>query len=74
MLAAATETATKTRRSRRGGAKKEAGATPTVEAAAPVAVEEPSAEVVEEETPSATVVEDETPATETSSEEEKVAE
>jgi large subunit ribosomal protein L17 len=74
MLAAATETATKTRRSRRGGAKKEAGAT-TVEAAAPVAVEEPSAEVVEEETPSATVVEDETPAaSETSSEEEKAAE
>ena len=74
MLAAATETATKTRRSRRGGAKKEAGAT-TVEAAAPVAVEEPSAEVVEE-TPSATVVEDETPAAEaeTSSEEEKKAE
>jgi large subunit ribosomal protein L17 len=72
MLAAATETATKTRRSRRGGAKKEAGAT-TVEAAAPVAVEEPSAEVVEEETPSATVVEDETPAAE-SSEEEKKAE
>jgi large subunit ribosomal protein L17 len=71
MLAAATETATKTRRSRRGGAKKEAGAT-TVEAAAPVAVEEPSAEVVEE-TPSATVVEDETPAAE-SSEEEKKAE
>jgi large subunit ribosomal protein L17 len=69
MLAAATETATKTRRSRRGGAKKEAGAT-TVEAAAPVAVEEPSAEVVEE-TPSATVVEDETPATETSEEEKK---
>jgi large subunit ribosomal protein L17 len=79
MLAAATETATKTRRSRRGGAKKEAGATAT-EAAAPVAVaEEPSAEVVEEETPSATVVEeetpaaDETPATE-STEEEKKAE
>jgi large subunit ribosomal protein L17 len=71
MLAAATETATKTRRSRRGGAKKEAGAT-TVEAAAPVAVEEPSAEVVEE-TPSAIVVEDETPAGE-SSEEEKKAE
>jgi large subunit ribosomal protein L17 len=77
MLAAATETATKTRRSRRGGAKKEAGAT-TVEAAAPVAVEEPSAEVVEEETPSATVVEDETPAAASteaeSSEEEKKAE
>jgi large subunit ribosomal protein L17 len=71
MLAAATETATKTRRSRRGGAKKEAGATATtVEAAAPVVVEEPSAEVVEE-TPSATVVEDETPATETSEEEKK---
>jgi large subunit ribosomal protein L17 len=73
MLAAATETATKTRRSRRGGAKKEAGDT-VVEAAAPVAIEEPSAEVVEEETPSATVVEDETPAAETSSEEEKAAE
>jgi large subunit ribosomal protein L17 len=72
MLAAATETATKTRRSRRGGAKKEAGDT-VVEAVAPVAVEEPSAEVVEE-TPSATVVEDETPAAEASSEEEKKAE
>jgi large subunit ribosomal protein L17 len=73
MLAAATETATKTRRSRRGGAKKEAGDA-VVEAAAPVAVaEEPSAEVVEEETPSATVVEEETPAAETSSEEEKKA-
>jgi large subunit ribosomal protein L17 len=77
MLAAATETATKTRRSRRGGAKKEAG---DAVVAAPVAVaEEPSAEVVEEETPSATVVEeetpaaDETPATE-STEEEKKAE
>ncbi len=76
MLAAATETATKTRRSRRGGAKKE-GSDAVVEAVAPVAVaiEEPSAEVVEE-TPSATVVEDETPAAdssaaETSSEEEK---
>jgi large subunit ribosomal protein L17 len=80
MLAAATETATKTRRSRRGGAKKEGAA--TTEAAAPVAVaEEPSAEVVEEETPSATVVEEETPAAETTetpasetSEEEKKAE
>ena len=73
MLAAATETATKTRRSRRGGAKKEAGDDVVVGAVAPVAVEEPSAEVVEEETPSATVVEDETPAAE-SSEEEKKAE
>ncbi|MDZ7896578.1 MAG: 50S ribosomal protein L17 [Arcicella sp.] len=81
MLAAATETATKTRRSRRGGAKKEGGDS-VVEAATPVAVEEPSAEVVEEETPSATVVENETPAaddsaaesTEESSEEEKKAE
>ena len=77
MLAAATETATKTRRSRRGGAKKEAGDAVAVEAAAPVAVEVPSAEVVEE-TPSATVVEDETPATESSadktSEEDKTAE
>ncbi len=63
VLNAASETATKTRRSRRGGAKKEAGA---VEAAAPV-VEEPSAEVVEDETPAA-------PATEESSEEEKSAE
>ena len=72
MLAAATETATKTRRSRRGGAKKEGSDAVVVEAVAPVAVEEPSAEVVEE-TPSATVVEDETPAAD-SSEEEKVAE
>ena len=76
MLAAATETATKTRRSRRGGAKKEAGDA-VVDAAAPVAIEEPSAEVVEE-TPSATVVEDETPAAESTtdetSEEEKKAE
>ena len=72
MLAAATETATKTRRSRRGGAKKEGSDAVVVGAAAPVAVEEPSAEVVEE-TPSATVVEDETPAIETS-EEEKTAE
>jgi large subunit ribosomal protein L17 len=63
VLNAASESATKTRRSRRGGAKKEAGA---VEAAAPV-VEEPSAEVVEDETPAA-------PATEESSEEEKSAE
>ena len=77
MLTAATETATKTRRSRRGGAKKEAGDAVAVEAAAPVAVEVPSAEVVEE-TPSATVVEDEMPATESSadktSEEDKTAE
>ena len=83
MLAAATETATKTRRSRRGGAKKEAGdavvdaGDAVVDAAAPVAIEEPSAEVVEE-TPSATVVEDETPAAESTtdetSEEEKKAE
>ena len=76
MLAAATETATKTRRSRRGGVKKD-GSDAVVEAAAPVAVEEPSAEVVEE-TPSATVVEDETPASESSaaesSEEERKAE
>ena len=72
MLAAATETATKTRRSRRGGAKKEGSDAVVVGAVAPVAVEEPSAEVVEE-TPSATVVEDETPAIETS-EEEKTAE
>lgn len=76
MLAAATETATKTRRSRRGGVKKD-GSDAVVEAAAPVAVEEPSAEIVEE-TPSATVVEDETPAAESSaaesSEEEKKAE
>lgn len=66
MLNAGTETAAKTRRSRRGGAKKEAS--DTVEATAvatPVAVvEEPSAEVVEDETPAA-------PATEESSEEEK---
>ena len=66
MLNAVTETAAKTRRSRRGGAKKEAS--DTVEATAvatPVAVaEEPSAEVVEDETPAA-------PATEESSEEEK---
>jgi large subunit ribosomal protein L17 len=63
MLNAATETTAKTRRSRRGGVKKEAGA---VEAAAPV-VEEPSAEVVEDEAPAA-------PATEESSEGEKSAE
>ena len=66
MLNAGTETAAKTRRSRRGGAKKEVS--DTVEAtvaAAPVAVaEEPSAEVVEDETPAA-------PATDESSEEEK---
>ena len=66
MLNAVTETAAKTRRSRRGGAKKEAS--DTVEATAvatPVAVaEEPSAEIVEDETPA-------TPATEESSEEEK---
>ena len=66
MLNAVTETAAKTRRSRRGGAKKEAS--DTVEATAvatPVAVaEEPSAEVVEDETPAA-------PATDESSEEEK---
>ena len=66
MLNVATETAAKTRRSRRGGVKKEAS--DTVEATAvatPVAVaEEPSAEVVEDETPAA-------PATEESSEEEK---
>ena len=72
MLAAATETATKTRRSRRGGAKKEGSDAVVAETSAPVAVEEPSTEVVEE-TPSATVVEDETPAAETS-EEEKTAE
>ena len=72
MLAAATETATKTRRSRRGGAKKEGSDAVVVGAVAPVAVEEPSAEIVEE-TPSATVVEDETPAAD-SSEEEKTAE
>lgn len=67
MLNAASETAVKTRRSRRGGAKKEAS--DTVEATAtPVAVaEEPSAEIVEDETPA-------TPATEESSEEEKSAE
>lgn len=59
MLAATEEKAVKTRRSRRGGAKKEEAA---VEAVAP-ATEAPSAEVVE----------DETPATETS-EEEKAAE
>ena len=70
MLAAATEIATKTRRSRRGGAKKEVGDA-VVEATTNVAVEKPSAEVVEE-TPSATVVKDETPATETSEEEKKV--
>ena len=66
MLNVATETAAKTRRSRRGGAKKEAS--DTVEATAvatPVAVaEEPSAEVVEDETPAA-------PTTEEPSEEEK---
>lgn len=66
MLNAATETAVKTRRSRRGGAKKEAS--DSVEDTAvvtPVAVaEEPSAEIVEDETPAA-------PATEESSEEEK---
>ena len=66
MLNAATETAVKTRRSRRGGAKKEAS--DTVEATAvvaPVAVsEEPSAEVVEDETPAA-------PTTQEPSEEEK---
>lgn len=66
MLNAVTETAAKTRRSRRGGAKKEAS--DTVEATAvatPVAVaEEPSAEVVEDETPAA-------PATDESSEEDK---
>ena len=66
MLNAVSETAVKTRRSRRGGAKKEAS--DTVEATAvatPVAVaEEPSAEIVEDETPVA-------PATDESSEEEK---
>jgi large subunit ribosomal protein L17 len=63
MLNAASETAVKTRRSRRGGAKKEAS--DAVEATAPVVVaEEPSAEIVEDETPAA-------PATEESSEEEK---
>ena len=66
MLNAVSETAVKTRRSRRGGAKKEAS--DTVEATAvatPVAVaEEPSAEIVEDETPAA-------PATDESSEEEK---
>lgn len=66
MLSAATETAVKTRRSRRGGAKKEASdAVEAAAVAAPVAVaEEPSAEIVEDETPAA-------PATEESSEEEK---
>ena len=66
MLNAATETAVKTRRSRRGGAKKEASDTAEATAVvAPVAVsEEPSAEVVEDETPAA-------PTTQEPSEEEK---
>jgi large subunit ribosomal protein L17 len=66
MLNAATETAVKTRRSRRGGAKKEGSdAVEATAVATPVAVaEEPSAEVVEDETPAA-------PATEESSEEDK---
>ena len=66
MLNAGTETAAKTRRSRRSGAKKETS--DTVEATtvvAPVAVaQEPSAEVVEDETPA-------TPSTDEPSEEEK---
>ena len=66
MLNAETETAAKTRRSRRGGAKKEASdAVEATTIVAPVAVaEEPSAEVVEDETPAA-------PTTEEPSEEEK---
>ena len=66
MLNAATETTVKTRRSRRGGAKKEVSdAVEATTVVAPVAVtEEPSAEVVEDETPAA-------PTTEESSEEEK---
>jgi large subunit ribosomal protein L17 len=48
VLSAAVETAAKTRRGRRSGAKKTDAAT-----AAPVAEETPSAEVVEEETPAA---------------------
>ena len=66
MLNAATETTVKTRRSRRGGAKKEVSdAVEATTVVAPVAVtEEPSAEVVGDETPAA-------PATEESSEEEK---
>lgn len=66
MLNAATETTVKTRRSRRGGAKKEVSdAVEATTVVAPIAVtEEPSAEVVEDETPAA-------PATEESSEEEK---
>ena len=66
MLNAATETTVKTRRSRRGGVKKEVSdAVEATTVVAPVAVtEEPSAEVVEDETPAA-------PATEESSEEEK---
>jgi len=74
MLAAAAEKGAKTRRSRRGGAKKEADAAPATPAAEVVAeapaaevVEEPTAEVVAEE-PSAEVVE-ETPAEEPASEE-----
>ena len=66
MLNAVSETAVKTRRSRRGGVKKEASdAVEATTVATPVAVvDEPSAEVVEDETPVA-------PATEESSEEEK---
>ena len=75
MLNVATETAVKTRRSRRGGAKKETSDAVEATAAPVVVAEEPSAEIVEE--PSAEIVEDETPATpatEESSEEEKKAE
>ena len=66
ILNAAAETAVKTRRSRRGGVKKEASDTVEATTVPVVVAEEPSAEIVEDETPAA-------PATEESSEEEKPA-
>ena len=71
MLAAAAEKGAKTRRSRRGGAKKEADAAPAAPAAEVIA-EEPTAEVVAEE-PTAEVVE-ETPAAEEPASEEPTEE
>ena len=71
MLAAAAEKGAKTRRSRRGGAKKEADAAPAAQAAEVIA-EEPTAEVVAEE-PTAEVVE-ETPAAEEPASEEPTEE
>ena len=71
MLAAAAEKGAKTRRSRRGGAKKEADVAPAAPAAEVIA-EEPTAEVVAEE-PTAEVVE-ETPAAEEPASEEPTEE